>query len=166
MFSDDIMALAAETLKLARDKGLHLATAESCTGGLIMGALTEIAGSSDVVDRGFITYTNRAKMDVLGVSAETLRLGGAVTAETAIAMAIGALEKSSANIAVSVTGIAGPDGDSPGKPVGLVHMACALRDGETLHEKHLFGNIGRRKVREATVIAALRLFMRAITATI
>ncbi|MCK5424959.1 MAG: CinA family protein [Emcibacter sp.] len=160
MFSDEIIKLATETLQMARDKGLHLATAESCTGGLIMGALTEIAGSSDVVDRGFITYTNRAKMEVLGVSAETLRIGGAVTRETAIAMAEGALEQSSANIAVSVTGIAGPGGGTAEKPVGLVHMACASRDGVTIHEKHLFGDIGRDKVREATVVAALKLFQK------
>jgi len=162
MFCDEIIQLAADTLQMARDKSFHLATAESCTGGLIMAALTEIAGSSDVVDRGFITYTNRAKMDVLGVSAETLRIGGAVTKETAIAMAKGALKKSSATLAVSVTGIAGPGGSSAEKPVGLVHMACANRNGETLHERHLFGDIGRGKVREATVIAGLRLFQRAI----
>jgi len=159
MFSDDIIKLAAETLQMARDKGWHLATAESCTGGLIMGALTEISGSSDVVDRGFITYTNRAKMEVLGVSAETLRMGGAVSCETAVAMAEGAIANSSANIAVSVTGIAGPGGGSAEKPVGLVHMACASRNGETMQEKHLFGDIGRDKVREATVIAALKLFL-------
>ncbi|MCF8474527.1 MAG: CinA family protein [Emcibacter sp.] len=163
MFSDEIVTLATQTLQMARDKGLHLATAESCTGGLIMGALTEIAGSSDVVDRGFITYTNRAKMDMLGVTAETLRLGGAVTRETAIAMAVGALKNSSSNIAVSVTGIAGPTGGSEEKPVGLVHMAAAMRDGKILHEKHLFGDVGRSEVREATVIAALKLFMRAMS---
>ncbi len=160
MFSDDIIKLAAETLQMARDKGFHLATAESCTGGLIMAALTEIAGSSDVVDRGFITYTNRAKMELLGVSTETLRIGGAVTRETAVAMATGALKYSSANIAVSVTGIAGPGGGSPEKPVGLVHMACANRNGVTLHEKHLFGDRGRDKVREVTVTAALMLFQK------
>ncbi len=163
MFSDDIIKLAAETLQMARDRGFHLATAESCTGGLIMAALTEIAGSSDVVDRGFITYTNRAKMELLGVSTETLRIGGAVTRETAIAMATGALKYSSANIAVSVTGIAGPGGGSAEKPVGLVHMAVAGREGVTLHEKHLFGDIGRNKVREATVFAALGLFLKKIT---
>jgi len=160
MFSDDIIKLAAQTLKMARDKGFHLATAESCTGGLIMAALTEIAGSSDVVDRGFITYTNRAKMEVLGVSTETLRIGGAVTEETAIAMAEGALKHSSANLAISVTGIAGPGGGSAEKPVGLVHMACAKRNSVTVHEKHTFGDIGRDKVREATVAAALRLFLK------
>ena len=162
MFSAEIIKLATETLRMARDKGLHLATAESCTGGLIMAALTGIAGSSDVVDRGFITYSNRAKMEVLGVSSKTLRIGGAVTRETAIAMAEGALEHSSASVAVSVTGIAGPGGGSADKPVGLVHMACACRDGETVHEKHLFGETGRDKVREATVIAALGLFQKAM----
>ena len=160
MFSDEILKLAEEVLQQARDQNAHLATAESCTGGLIMAALTEIAGSSDVVDRGFITYTNRAKMEVLGVTADTLRIGGAVTEETAIAMAQGALEKSSATVAVSVTGIAGPGGGSESKPVGLVHMACTSRDGVTMHEKHLFGDIGRDKVREATVVAALELFRR------
>ena len=163
MFSDDIIKLATEVLQMARGKGAHLATAESCTGGLIMGALTEIAGSSDVVDRGFITYTNRAKMEVLGVSAETLRIGGAVTKETAIAMALGALDHSSATFAVSVTGIAGPGGGSEKKPVGLVHMAIASRDGVTIHEEHLFGDIERDKVREATVVAALTLFQMAMS---
>ncbi len=158
MFSPEIISLATEVLQMARDKGYHLATAESCTGGLIMAALTEIAGSSDVVDRGFITYTNRAKMEVLGVSSEILRIGGAVTKETAIAMAEGALQYSSATIAISVTGIAGPGGGSAEKPIGLVHMAIARRDDVTLHEKHLFGDIGRNKVREATVIAALKMF--------
>ena len=162
MFSPEIIKLATETLQMARDKGYHLATAESCTGGLIMGALTEIAGSSDVVDRGFVTYTNRAKMEVLGVTTEILRIGGAVTQETAIAMAQGALEKSSATVAVSVTGIAGPGGGSSEKPVGLVHMACASRGGPTRHEKHLFGDIGREKVREETVISALKLFQTAM----
>ncbi|MBL4894108.1 MAG: CinA family protein [Emcibacter sp.] len=163
MFSPKIIKLATETLQMARDKGYHLATAESCTGGLIMGALTEISGSSDVVVRGFITYTNRAKMEVLGVTGEILRIGGAVTQETAIAMAQGALEKSSATIAVSVTGIAGPGGGSSDKPVGLVHMACASRGGPTRHEKYLFGDIGRGKVREETVISALKLFQTAMT---
>ncbi len=162
MFSKQIIKLATQVLQVARNKRLHLATAESCTGGLIMAALTEIVGSSDVVDRGFITYTNRAKMEVLGVSAETLRIGGAVTEETAIAMAEGALENSSANIAISVTGIAGPGGGSEDKPVGLVYMAAASHGGDTLHEKHLFGDIGRDKVREATVVSGLKLFQKMV----
>ena len=158
MYSPEIINLATETLQWARENGFHLATAESCTGGLIMGALTEIAGSSDVVDRGFVTYTNRAKMEILGVSGKIIKNHGAVSEECARAMAVGALKASAASRTVSVTGIAGPGGGSAEKPVGLVHMAVADRDGTILHEKHLFGNIGREKVREATVIAALRLY--------
>lgn len=159
MFSPEIIKLATDVLQTAREKGYHLATAESCTGGLIMGALTEIAGSSDVVDRGFVTYTNRAKMEMLKVPGIIIRQHGAVSEECARAMASGALKASSSTIAVSVTGIAGPGGGSADKPVGLVHMACAHRKGKILHEKHLFGDIGRDKVREATIIAALKLVM-------
>lgn len=127
MFSNKIIALATEVLVLARAQNLKIATAESCTGGLIIGALTEIAGSSDVVDRGFVTYTNRAKMESLGLEADTLKIDGAVSSDVAIAMAMGAIQNSSANIAVSVTGIAGPDGGTDIKPVGLVHMAAIKR---------------------------------------
>ena len=162
MFSEEIQTLASEILNLCRDKDLHIATAESCTGGLIIGALTEIAGSSDVVDRGFITYTNRAKMESLGVSADTLKIDGAVSPETAIAMSIGAIQNSSANIAVSVTGIAGPGGGSEHKPVGLVHMAAIKRGGNALHQEHKFGDIGRSEVREATIVAALKLLTKVI----
>lgn len=159
MFSDEIIKRAAETLQMARDKGFQLATAESCTGGLIMGALTEVSGSSDVVDRGFVTYTNRAKIDMLNVDGGIIRKHGAVSKECARAMAEGALKASTATLAVSVTGVAGPDGASTGKPVGLVHISCARRDGTHVHEKNLFGDIGRDKVRAATVMAALGLFM-------
>lgn len=158
MFSSETVKLAAEVLQMARDRGYHLATAESCTGGLIMAALTEIAGSSDVVDRGFITYTNRAKIEILGVAGQIIRNHGAVSAECARAMASGALNASAATFALSVTGVAGPGGGTTDKPVGLVHMACAGRDGSLSDEKHLFGDIGRTKVRDATVIAALKLF--------
>ena len=162
MFSPEIIARATEVLQTARNKGYHLATAESCTGGLIMGALTDIAGSSAVVDRGFVTYTNRAKMEVLAVDGKIIKAHGAVSAECAKAMATGALKASAATLAVSVTGVAGPSGGTKEKPVGLVHMAIAGRDGTILHEKHLFGEIGRDKVREATVMAALTLFQRAM----
>lgn len=162
MFSDLIINLANEILDLCRAEKLQIATAESCTGGLIIGALTEIAGSSDVVDRGFITYTNQAKIDMLSVSTETLKTYGAVSAETARAMVRGALNNSTSDIAVSVTGIAGPGGGSKEKPVGLVHMATARRDGKIIHEKHNFGDIGRQKVREATIIAAFTLLKQAI----
>jgi len=162
MFSPEILSLASEVLDAARRKGCHLATAESCTGGLIIAALTEIAGASDVVDRGFVTYTNRAKREALRVPGELLRTHGAVSEACARAMATGALKASAASLALSVTGIAGPGGGSDDKPVGLVHMACAARDGALLHEKHLFDDVGRDKVREATVIAGLRLFMQAM----
>lgn len=157
MYSKAIKTLASDVLEKCRTEQLHVATAESCTGGLIIGALTEIEGSSDVVDRGFVTYTNRAKMEMLDVSKDTLKIDGAVSQETAIAMAIGAIKNSSANIAVSVTGIAGPGGGSDHKPVGLVHMAVIRRGSTALHQVHKFGDIGRDKVREATVIAALYL---------
>jgi nicotinamide-nucleotide amidase len=128
-----------------------------------MGALTEIAGSSDVIDRGFVTYTNRAKMESLGIPADIIRKGGAVTMQTACAMAKGAVRNSSSNIAVSVTGIAGPGGGTDQKPVGLVHMAVFNKNNDTLiHQKHLFGEIGRSNVREATVVSALELLLLSI----
>ena len=148
---------AAHVLKLFRARGLTLATAESCTGGLVAGALTEIAGSSDVVDRGFVTYSNAAKEAMLGVPAATLKRHGAVSAETAAAMAAGALEHSEADITVAITGIAGPGGGSKQKPVGLVHFAAASRDGRRLALHRRFGKIGRRRVRERSVAEALAL---------
>ena len=157
MYSDKIKNLSSELLELCRINNLHIATAESCTGGLIIGALTEIAGSSEVVDRGFITYTNHAKMEMLDVSKETLKIDGAVSPETAIAMVQGAIKNSSANIAVSVTGIAGPGGGTDQKPVGLVHIAVMKRGHDPVHQEHRFGDIGRTNVREETIIAALGL---------
>jgi nicotinamide-nucleotide amidase len=157
MFSYEIISLATDVLEKARAKNSYISTAESCTGGLIIGALTEIAGSSDVVDRGFVTYTNRAKMDMLGVSANILKNDGAVSAETAIAMVQGALNYSAATHAVSVTGIAGPGGGSVVKPVGLVHIAAMKRGFDPIHQEHRFGDIGRSDVREATIIAALKM---------
>ena len=148
---------ATEVLKVFRARGLRLATAESCTGGLVAGALTEIAGSSDVVDRGFVTYSNAAKEAMLGVPAATLKRYGAVSAETAAAMAAGALNHSEADITVAITGIAGPGGGSKQKPVGLVHFAAASRDGRRLALHRRFGKIGRRRVRERSVAAALAL---------
>ncbi|WP_417623590.1 CinA family protein [Paremcibacter congregatus] len=162
MFSPDIITLATQVLDAARARGLHLATAESCTGGLIMAALTEIAGSSDVVDRAFVTYTNRAKREMLGVPGDVIRQQGAVSEDCARAMATGGLKASAASLTLSVTGIAGPGGGSEDKPVGLVHMACAARDGTVLHEKHLFGDVGRDQVRKATVVAGLKLILRAM----
>jgi nicotinamide-nucleotide amidase len=138
---------------------LTIATAESCTGGLVAGALTDIPGSSDVIDRGFVTYSNEAKRAMLGVKATTLATFGAVSKETATAMAIGALEKAGVDLAVSITGIAGPGGATPGKPVGLVHFAVAGRDGRILHRECRFGAIGRTTVRQRSVVEALRMLM-------
>ena len=149
---------AKHVLALCRDRGLKIVTAESCTGGLVAGALTEIAGSSDVVDRGFVTYSNQAKHEMLGVPTDILEKFGAVSNETAEAMATGALAHSRADLAVSITGIAGPGGATPDKPVGLVYFAAAMRDGPLLHCAQRFGKlIGRRQVRLKSVIVALQL---------
>ena len=148
---------ATRVLELCRARGLHVATAESCTGGLVAAALTEIPGSSDVVDRGFVTYSDEAKRAMLGVPAATLKRHGAVSAQTAKAMAAGALKNSRADLAVSITGIAGPGGGSKQKPVGLVHFAAASRDGRRIARKRLYGKIGRRRVRLRSVIEALAL---------
>jgi nicotinamide-nucleotide amidase len=150
-------AVARSVLQCARSRGLKIATAESCTGGLVAAALTEIAGSSDVVDRGFVTYSNDAKHVMLGVPAATLKRYGAVSGETAAAMAKGALKHSLADIAVAITGIAGPGGGSKQKPVGLVHFAAARRNGRALARVKRYGNIGRTKVRQRSVAEALRL---------
>ena len=148
---------ATRVLELCRARGLQVATAESCTGGLVAAALTEIAGSSDVVDRGFVTYSNDAKRAMLGVPAATLKRHGAVSAQTAKAMAAGALKNSRADLTVSITGIAGPGGGSKQKPVGLVYFAAASRDGRRIARKRLYGKIGRRRVRLRSVAEALAL---------
>jgi nicotinamide-nucleotide amidase len=148
---------ATRVLDIFRTRGLKLATAESCTGGLVAAALTDLAGSSDVVDRGFVTYSNAAKEAMLGVPAITLKRHGAVSAETAAAMAAGAIEHSLADIAVAITGIAGPGGGTAQKPVGLVHFAAASRDGRRLANSRRYGKIGRRRVRERSVAEALAL---------
>jgi nicotinamide-nucleotide amidase len=163
MFPKPVRKLAEHILQAARQAGVKIATAESCTGGLIAGALTEIAGSSDVVDRGFVTYSNQAKCDLLGVSVEMLIAHGAVSEPVARAMAEGALAHSGADVAVSVTGIAGPGGGTATKPVGLVHLACARKDHETLHERRIFTG-DRGAVRMSTVKAALKLIERSLTA--
>lgn len=139
------------------ENGLMVATAESCTGGLIAGALTEVAGSSAVVDRGFVTYSNRAKVEMLGVDQATLDAFGAVSRQVALEMAKGALAHSQADVAVAVTGIAGPGGGSAEKPVGLVHLAAASRDGKSEHREMRYGEIGRDNVRLATVRTALEM---------
>ena len=159
MFTADILALAEKIVRDFSADGLMVSTAESCTGGLIAGALTEIPGSSAVVDRGFVTYTNTAKMEMLGVQKQTLARFGAVSEETARQMVHGALFRSRAAFAVAVTGIAGPGGGSPEKPVGLVHLAVKSRQGKLLHHRMLYGDIGRDKVRLATVKTALEMLL-------
>ena len=158
---EDIGNRAKALIALFDERGLMVATAESCTGGLIAGALTEIAGSSGVVDRGFVTYSNDAKMQMLGVDAATLAAHGAVSRQTAIEMARGALARSKAQIAVAVTGIAGPGGGSVEKPVGLVHLATARHAGDVFHREMRYGDIGRDAVRLATVRTALDMLMEA-----
>ena len=156
---------AAHVLDLFRARGLKIATAESCTGGLVAAALTDIAGSSDVVDRGFVTYSNEAKEAMLGVSAATLKRYGAVSAQTVAAMADGALKNSLADVSVAITGIAGPGGGTKQKPVGLVHFAAASRDGRSIVKVRRYGKIGRRRVRERSVAEALELLSTLAQAT-
>ena len=161
MFPADLIAQAESLLDRLRKRGLKLATAESCTGGLLAALLTEIAGSSDVVERGFVTYSNAAKHEMLGVPETSLAEHGAVSAPVARAMAEGALAHSGADVAVAVTGIAGPGGGTAAKPVGLVHFAAARRGGGVLHRECRFGDIGRSEVRIASLREALQLFSRA-----
>ena len=150
------MSLAADILDAARARGVMIATAESCTGGLIAGALTEIAGSSSVVERGFVTYSNEAKVELLSVPGELIARMGAVSAEVAEAMSAGAIAHSRADVAISVTGIAGPGGETPGKPVGLVYFGITRRGGAVRHERQVFPG-DRSEVRLATVRFALGL---------
>ena len=159
MGGSDPRALSRALLDLCRGRKLTVATAESCTGGLVAAALTEIPGSSEVIDRGFVTYSNDAKRAMLGVKATTLESFGAVSKETAMQMAVGALEEADVDLAVSITGIAGPGGATPGKPVGLVHFAVAARDGRIVHKECRFGAIGRSQVRARSVLEALRMLI-------
>lgn len=156
-FPEEILTLSQTIITDFTAKGLMVSTAESCTGGLIAGALTEIPGSSAVVDRGFVTYTNAAKREMLGVQEQTLALFGAVSKETALQMVHGALFRSHADLAVAVTGVAGPGGGSAEKPVGLVHLAAKARNGALIHREMRYGDIGRDKVRLATVKTALEM---------
>ena len=161
LFSSNIISKSETLLEACRQAGLKLATAESCTGGLVAGALTEIAGSSDVVERGFVTYSNEAKSTLLGVPAELIARVGAVSAEVAGAMAQGALERSEADIAVSITGIAGPGGATPDKPVGLVFLGSARKGRTVVSERHEFTG-DRTAIRLASVEAALDLLARQV----
>jgi nicotinamide-nucleotide amidase len=157
MTDDIIRDTATRVLAACRVHGLKVATAESCTGGLVAGALTEIPCSSDVLDRGFVTYSNAAKEAMLGVPTSILERHGAVSGETADAMATGALAMSNVDLVVAITGIAGPGGGSAEKPVGLVHFAAATRDGRRLHREKRYGDIGRSPVRAHAVAEALAM---------
>jgi nicotinamide-nucleotide amidase len=148
---------ARALLDLCRTRRLTLAVAESCTGGLLAATLTEIPGSSEVFDRGFVTYSNEAKQQMLGVSASILKDHGAVSRRTAEAMARGALGRADADLVVAITGIAGPGGGTPGKPVGLVHFAAASRNGALTHKDMRYGDIGRAEVRRKSVLQAIAM---------
>ncbi len=163
-FPEDLLAEAEQLLATLRAAGLMATTAESCTGGLIAALLTAIPGSSDVVDRGFVTYSNDAKIEMLGVRAELVAHHGAVSREVALAMAQGALVHSNAQIAVAVTGVAGPGGGTSEKPVGLVHIAAARVGAEPRHHECRFGSVSRGAIRMATVRAALHLVREMATA--
>jgi nicotinamide-nucleotide amidase len=157
MLDDDIVEAAKRLLDICRRKNLTVATVESCTAGLVAGTLTEVPGTSSILDRGFVTYSNQSKQDMVGVSAATLKSHGAVSRQTAEAMARGAIAHAPVDLAVSVTGIAGPDGGSAEKPVGLVHFAAATRSGRLIHAEKRFGDVGRSEVRKQSVLQAFRM---------
>jgi nicotinamide-nucleotide amidase len=157
MFPFEITALATLVLDEARERNLRIATAESCTGGLVAAALTAIAGSSDVFERGFVTYSNRAKSELLGVPGDLIADLGAVSEPVVRLMAEGALEAASAHVSVAITGVAGPGGGSPMKPVGTVHFATARSNGPILHRMELFADMDRDAVRMASVQTALEM---------
>ena len=156
MFEAKTLSLAQTVLEACRARGWHVATAESCTGGLVAGALTAIAGSSDVVERGFVTYSNVAKSEMLGVSPTTIAAHGAVSPETAAAMAQGALARAPVDLTISVTGVAGPGGGSVAKPVGLVIFGLARRNGPCRTERHVFDG-DRSSMRQGALQMALEL---------
>lgn len=156
-FTEDQIAQARQLLASLRERSLMMATAESCTGGLLAAALTEIPGSSDVLDRGFVTYSNEAKIEMLGVHPDLIATHGAVSPQVARAMAEGALIHSQADIAIAITGIAGPGGGTPAKPVGLVHLAAAGIGCDPLLLELRLGDIGRSRIRLVTVTEALTL---------
>jgi nicotinamide-nucleotide amidase len=159
MFDRETIDLATSVLETCRARGWHVATAESCTGGLVAAALTAIAGSSDVVDRGFVTYSNEATMELLGVSESMLAAHGAVSAESALAMAQGAVVRTGVDLAVSITGVAGPGGGSAEKPVGLVYLGIATKSGGHTERRVFAGD--RSEIRRAALILALELLRNA-----
>lgn len=153
------MNLAEQVVAAYLRQGWMIATAESCTGGLVAAAITDISGSSAVFDRGFVTYSNRAKLGMLTVPAQLIAIHGAVSEEVALAMAKGALAASTADVAVAVTGVAGPTGGSAEKPVGLVHFACGMRGKTAVHAMQRYGDIGRGAIRHASVNQALQMLL-------
>lgn len=167
---DKLRKEAASLIDLCRDRGMKLATAESCTGGLLAAYITSVAGASDVLERGFVTYSNDAKAEMLSVEPSVIAAVGAVSQQVALAMAAGALLHSKADITAAITGIAGPGGGSAEKPVGLVHFAVARRgamsagrlDYRAIHHKEEFGDIGRGEVQEESVATALKLLRQAV----
>jgi nicotinamide-nucleotide amidase len=163
MFDRQLIIEAKDTLDMLREGGLMLATAESCTGGLIAGLLTSIAGSSGMVDRGFVTYSNEAKSEMLDVPMALIAQHGAVSEQVAREMAEGALRNSRANVSVSVTGIAGPGGGSEEKPIGLVHFGCARPETATHHVRMTYGDIGRNEVRHAAIGTALAMIRQSVS---
>jgi nicotinamide-nucleotide amidase len=164
MFPAPLIDEADRLLAACRARGIRIVTAESCTGGLLCGILTEIAGASEVVEGGFVTYSNAAKQQALGVAGALLAQYGAVSAEVARAMAAGALARAAASVAVSVTGIAGPGGGSAAKPIGLVYLGLAGLDRPTTHLECRFGDIGRRAIRLKCIEAAFGLLWRTLPA--
>lgn len=159
-FPADLVALAQRVIDENKALGRTVALAESCTGGLVCAALTEIPGSSAVLDRGFVTYSNEAKMEMLDVHSDILDSFGAVSPATAWAMAQGAIRKSRADIAVAISGIAGPDGGTEMKPVGTVVFACAVRDDENVHaEQKLLEGRTRAEIRHEAAVIALELLL-------
>ncbi len=162
MFPEEIDSLARLVLDLAREAGVTLATVESCTGGLVAGALTAVAGSSDVVDRGFVTYSNAAKTALVGVPEALIAQYGAVCEPVARAMAEGGVRAAGVDLAVAITGVAGPGGGTADKPVGLVHFALAGGGRSTAHRALRFGDIGREAVRLQSVRVALEMVVEAL----
>ena len=158
----ELKGRAAALLDTYRQRGLKIATAESCTGGLVAALLTEISGSSAVVERGFITYSNEAKTELIGVPSDMIAAHGAVSEPVARAMAEGALAHSRADVAVGITGVAGPTGGTASKPVGLVHFGLARKGAPTLHLERRYGDLGRENVRRRAVEDALSLLEQAI----
>ena len=157
MFDEEIIKAVVALLEVCKAKKLTVTTAESCTGGLVAAAISEISGSSLVLDRGFVTYSNEAKQQMLGVTPATIDVYGAVSTECAEEMAKGALAHAQVDLAVSITGIAGPTGAVPGKPIGLVYFCAASRSGRVIAHDRKFGDIGRGKVRRASVLQALAM---------